>query len=230
MQSQSNSAADLPVAPTMERSGRAAERHGLPDVQRTGYLIQHYIAELESYVKVQQMVSGETSLIIQALASVITNLHNIKKKAVITTKDIEHVIGVVKDAMSAANTRSKAAGEKEAEAMARIRAETVAEGSRCKNTSTNIPAAAAFLHIVDTLDIAYHELGKALQASQLQSYRTLERENTRLQFNLAAQEDTITRLEQEIAELKVCFVPRTVKPGTQLTGYSNPKTVRLRGP
>ncbi|KAK0376983.1 hypothetical protein CLIM01_05642 [Colletotrichum limetticola] len=202
MQSQSISTADLPVAPTMERSGRAAERHGLPDAQRTGYLIQHYIAELESYVKLQQMVSGETSLIIQALAAVITNLHNIKRKAVITAKDIEHVIAAVKDTMSAANARSKAAGVKEAGAKAKIRAETEDEGRRCKSASTNIPAAAAFLHIVDTLDVAYHELGKALQASQLRSYRTLERENTRLQLNLATQEGTIARLEQEIVELK----------------------------
>ncbi|KAL0767140.1 hypothetical protein CaCOL14_010711 [Colletotrichum acutatum] len=186
----------------MHRSGCAAERHGLPDVQRTGYLIQHYIAELESYVKVQQMVSGETSLIIKALAAVITNLHHIKRKAAITPKDIEHVIAAVKDAMSAANARTKTAGVKEAEAKAKIRAETEDEERRCKNASTNIPVAAAFLHIVDTLDIAYHELGKALQASQFQSYRTLERENTRLQLNLEAQEDTIARLEQEIAELK----------------------------
>ncbi|KAF4781421.1 hypothetical protein HER10_EVM0011612 [Colletotrichum scovillei] len=190
MQSQDKSATDLPVAPSMDGSGRAAERHGLPDVQRTGYLIQHYIAELES-------------LIIQALAAVINNLHNIKRKAVITAKDIEHVIAAVKDAMSAANARSKAAGVKEAEAKARIRAETEDEGRRCKSASTNISAAAAFLHIVDTLDIAYYELGKALQASQLRSYRALERENARLQSNLTAQEDTIERLEQEIAELKV---------------------------
>ncbi|KXH34210.1 hypothetical protein CNYM01_07561 [Colletotrichum nymphaeae SA-01] len=202
MQSEGNSAADLPVAPSMDRSGRAAERHGLPDIQRNEYLIQHYIAELESYVKAQQMVSGETSLIIQALATVITNLHNIKRKAVITAKDVEHVIAAVKDAMSAANIRSKATGVKEAEAKAKIRAETEDEGRRCKSASTNIPAAAAFLHIVDTLDIAYYELGKALQASQLRSYRALERENARLQFNLAAQEDTIAGLEQEIAELK----------------------------
>lgn len=203
MQSQDKSATDLPVAPSMDGSGRAAERHGLPDVQRTGYLIQHYIAELESYVEAQQMVAGETSLIIQALAAVINNLHNIKRKAVITAKDIEHVIAAVKDAMSAANARSKAAGVKEAEAKARIRAETEDEGRRCKSASTNISAAAAFLHIVDTLDIAYYELGKALQASQLRSYRALERENARLQSNLTAQEDTIERLEQEIAELKV---------------------------
>lgn len=203
MQSQGTSTADLPVAPSMNRSGRAAERHGLPDLQRMEYLIQHYIADLESYVKVQQTVSGETSLVIQALAAVINNLHNIKRKALITARDIEHVIAAVKDAMSAANARSKAAGVKEAEAKARIRAETEDEGRRYKSASTNIPAAAAFLHIVDTLDIAYYELGKALQASQLRSYRTLERENNRLHLDLAAREDTIIRLEEEIAELKV---------------------------
>ncbi|KXH46455.1 hypothetical protein CSAL01_03016 [Colletotrichum salicis] len=202
MQSNEGPSSDLPVAPSMRRSSDAAERSGLTDAQRTQYLAQFHIIELESYLKCQEKVSQEASLNTQALASINTQLHEVKRKGAISAMDIENVIEKVKAAISATNARSKAINLKEVEARAGIWTEIEGKDRRCQNLRTNIPAAAAFLHVVDTLDGIYHKLAMALRASQTQSYYTLKRENTRLQNNVAAQDDTIARLEQEIAELK----------------------------
>ncbi|OHE96291.1 hypothetical protein CORC01_08363 [Colletotrichum orchidophilum] len=179
------------------------ERSGLTDAQRMGYLIQFHVIELESYIKFQRGPATETSFNIQALASVVTKLHEIKNLAVITQKDIDQVIGIVQSAISMANGRLETAATDENAAKARIWAETQDEGRQYKDTTTNIPAAAAFLHIVDVLDNALFELGTALCDSQLHTFRALEKENTRLISLTVAQNATIARLAQENAELKV---------------------------
>ncbi|KAK2007125.1 hypothetical protein LZ32DRAFT_542576 [Colletotrichum eremochloae] len=178
----------------MKRSARAAARPGLKDTQRASYLTQFHVIELERFLDDQTAAKKSTQDNIDFLESMVVRLQRLAAKSKITKADVRGLIKAHQTRISLGKKDVDVASTNQRRATAQISVHT----DNNSNIRTNISAGAAFLSVVDDLDIIVHALQESVRPPTLHAC-----DNARLRSALAAKEAEVSLLQKEIAELKV---------------------------